>query len=158
MKSGTTDHLLPLCLVIDESPIVRKLTSIFMSPLGFRMAEAQTSYEGLKTCENSRPNLLIVDWYMSDMNGELFLGKLPGIFDSKVPPVIVTSVEYKSDIFQHANDLGIIGFLYKPFTKEMLISVLDQAQLIPKKRNAPGKPFTQESLDKPAPGTHPSES
>jgi two-component system chemotaxis response regulator CheY len=135
MKSETTDHILPLCLVIDESPIVRKLTSIFISPLGFRTAEAETSNEGLKACEANKPNLVIIDWHMPDINGELFLSKLPTVIGNKVPPIIVTSVEYKSDIFKRAHDLGITGFLYKPFTKDMLLSVLDQAHLIPKKRH-----------------------
>jgi DNA-binding NarL/FixJ family response regulator len=73
---------------------------------------------------------------MSDMNGELFLTKLQSIFTDKLPPIIVTSVEYKASIFEHAGNLGIIGFLYKPFTKDMLVSVLDQAHLIPKKRHS----------------------
>jgi CheY-like chemotaxis protein len=70
-----------------------------------------------------RPCLVLVDWFMESMNGEVFIEHLAGREDFKDLAILVMSA---SRIPASALPPGVIGALPKPFALETLLAVLDE--------------------------------
>jgi two-component system, chemotaxis family, chemotaxis protein CheY len=61
-------------LVIDDSRMIRRILSHTLTQLGFEVAEAGDGREGLeRLTEQGRPDLVMVDWNMPQMDGLAFL-------------------------------------------------------------------------------------
>jgi two-component system chemotaxis response regulator CheB len=103
-------------LVVDDSALMRNLVSrIFESAPGFRVAgTAMNGAFALKKIEQARPDLIILDLEMPEMNGIEFLRERQkrGL---DVPVIILSSVAEKgARITMEALSLGASDFVLKP--------------------------------------------
>lgn len=57
-------------LIIDDSPVSRKLVELPLAQKQYRLIFAKTGQEALKLFEEHRPDLVILDWVMPDLSGE----------------------------------------------------------------------------------------
>jgi len=68
-----------LCLVVDDSRVVRKVARRILEDLGFEVAEAGDGAEALAWCRTAMPDVVLLDWNMPVMNGlEFRAGPRPG--------------------------------------------------------------------------------
>jgi two-component system chemotaxis response regulator CheB len=103
-------------LIVDDSALMRNLVSrIFESAPGFRVAgTAMNGAFALKKIEQARPDLIILDLEMPEMNGIEFLRERQkrGL---DVPVIILSSVAEKgARITMEALSLGASDFVLKP--------------------------------------------
>jgi len=56
-------------LVVDDSPLVRKLAEISLQEAGYEVYTANNGEEGLKIAETVKPDLILVDFIMPKMTG-----------------------------------------------------------------------------------------
>ena len=75
---GSMSEDMPLCLVVDDSRVVRKVARRILEQHGFRVEEAENGLEGLVACQRSLPRCVLLDWNMPVMNG---LGLLKALAD-----------------------------------------------------------------------------
>ncbi|MCX7987923.1 MAG: response regulator, partial [Thermodesulfovibrio sp.] len=59
-------------LVIDDSPLVRKLAEVSLQEAGYEVFTADNGEDGLKIAENVNPDLILVDFIMPKMTGSQF--------------------------------------------------------------------------------------
>jgi two-component system, chemotaxis family, chemotaxis protein CheY len=113
-----------LCLVVDDSRVVRKVARRILEDLGFAVAEAGDGVEALAWVRSAMPDVVLLDWNMPVMNGLEFLRQLrkePGGGD---PQVVFCSVENDLDRIREALDEGADEYIMKPFDGDIVASKL----------------------------------
>ena len=55
------------CLIVEGSPIIRRVTKVILTDFGFEVVEASTGREGLTMFQRHIPRLTIVDSTLRDM-------------------------------------------------------------------------------------------
>jgi two-component system chemotaxis response regulator CheY len=113
-----------LCLVVDDSRVVRKVARRILDDLGFEVAEAGDGAEGLAWCRTEMPDIVLLDWNMPVMDGLEFLRRLRQEPGGAAPRVVFCSVESDLDRVRQALDAGADEYIMKPFDGDILASKL----------------------------------
>jgi two-component system, cell cycle response regulator len=107
-------------LVVDDSPVARKLVENALSPHEYEILPVETGQEALELFEKRRPGLVITDWLMPDLSGiELCERIRSGFANSFTYIILLTSVTEKSEIVRGLQ-AGADDYLTKPFHAEEL--------------------------------------
>jgi DNA-binding response OmpR family regulator len=80
---------------------------------GYEAAEVETGEAGLQTAVEQRPQLIILDYHMLDMDGVQVLHKLREDEWGKTVPVIIASNVYDVDIINSIMELGVQDYVLK---------------------------------------------
>ncbi len=113
-------------LVIDDDLIVRELLKSHLSRLGYAVAVAASGEDGLKLAHKLRPDAIILDLLMPEMDGWQVLEQLqanPALVDI---PVIIASVEDARDV---SFAKGAKEYLLKPVSQDQLAEVLNKYKI-----------------------------
>ena len=110
------------CLVVDDSRVIRKVSSKIARSLGYEVIEAQDGLEALARCKQAMPELVLTDWDMPEMDGLEFVKNLRAIPTSKPPTVVFcTSKGQIAEIQAGADD-----YIVKPFDESALRAKLEK--------------------------------
>lgn len=123
-------------LIVDDSPVIRRVASRILTDLGFSVVEAEDGPSALEKARREIPDVMLVDWHLGSMTGLEFLeefNKLPG---SHLAKVLYGTSEIMISDMTRAKRLGACGFLMKPFNREILIHKLLETGLIEKNPEA----------------------
>lgn len=111
-------------LVVDQSPIIRQILGVMLARLGFAMVEAETSEQALAACQESLPDVAMIDWTLPDDAGTALgialvqhLRRLPG--GEKVKVIMCTSERSVTQI-ETALAAGADEYVTKPFGIDVL--------------------------------------
>ncbi|MBH3431024.1 response regulator [Pseudomonas alkylphenolica] len=99
-------------LVIDDEPQIRKFLRISLSSQGYKVVEAATGAEGLAQAALARPDLVVLDLGLPDMDGQQVLRELR---EWSAVPVLVLSVRASEVQKVEALDSGANDYVTKPF-------------------------------------------
>jgi PleD family two-component response regulator len=80
-------------LVIDDHPENRAVVIGMLSPLGFKVAEADDGQSGLELAIQLRPDLIITDVMMSQMNGLEMTRRLRQVPNFSNTPIIGVQIK-----------------------------------------------------------------
>jgi two-component system chemotaxis response regulator CheY len=116
-----------LCLVVDDSRVVRKVARRILEDLGFEVAEAGDGAEALAWVRTAMPDVVLLDWHMPVMNGLEFLRQLRREPGGQAPRVVFCSVENDLDRIREALDEGADEYIMKPFDGDIVASKLTLA-------------------------------
>lgn len=119
-----------LCLVVDDSAVIRKIVRQLMESFGFECVEAENGQLAVEACEKQIPEVVMLDWNMPVMNGLEFLQSLRKMENGGSPTVIFCTTENDMNHIQQAIEAGANDFIMKPFDKEIVRSKLLQNNLI----------------------------
>ena len=111
----------PLALVIDDEIQIRRLLKITLEGNGYRVVEAASGQEGLTEAATRRPDVVLLDLGLPDMDGLVVLKRLREW--SRVP-VIVLSVREREEDKIAALDNGADDYVTKPFSAGELLARL----------------------------------
>ncbi|MGY4532760.1 two-component system KDP operon response regulator KdpE [Pseudomonas sp. TE3786] len=116
-------------LLIDDEPQIRKFLRISLAAQGYNVLEAATGSEGLAQAALAKPDLLVLDLGLPDMDGQQVLSE---VREWSQVPVLVLSVRASEGEKVKALDNGANDYVTKPFgIQEFLARVralLRQAQ------------------------------
>mgnify|MGYP001202679619 CR=1 FL=1 len=114
-------------LVVDDSATMRKIVSLALTGAGHSYAEAGNGREALEAIRSGKPDCILLDINMPEMNGIDFLKVRSGDSSIKSIPVIVLTTQDEEALRAEAIGLGANGFLPKPFQKEALLAAVKTA-------------------------------
>ncbi|WP_271411890.1 response regulator [Pseudomonas sp. Q1-7] len=102
----------PTILVIDDEAQIRKFLRISLVAQGYRVLEAANGREGLEQAALARPDMLVLDLGLPDMDGQDVLRELR---EWSGVPVLVLSVRASEGEKVLALDGGANDYVTKPF-------------------------------------------
>ena len=119
-----------VCLVVDDSRVVRAVARKILENLHFRVEEARDGREGIEACGRSMPDAVLLDWNMPVMSGIEFLRTLRQMAGGARPVVVFCTTETDVSHIQEALGAGADEYIMKPFDSEIVEMKLGQAGLI----------------------------
>jgi two-component system KDP operon response regulator KdpE len=115
----------PLALIIDDEVQLRRLLRVNLEASGYRVVEAASGQEGITQAAQWRPEVVVLDLGLPDMDGVEVLKRLREW--SRVP-VVVLSVRDREEDKIAALDHGADDYVTKPFSTGELLARLRVAQ------------------------------
>lgn len=113
-------------LVVDDSPLIRAMVRDMLDPAVAEVAaEAGSGEEGLEAFRKTRPDLVLLDLSMPEMDGMAFLEALRD--EHPEARVVLMTANTQQATARRARDLKAAALLYKPFEPEQLRAVLRRA-------------------------------
>jgi len=109
-------------IVEDSLPVREFIADSVLGPAGFATLVAADGAEGLQIAREARPDLIITDWQMPDLDGLAMVRQLQS--EALCPPVILISVEGSEALTVEALEAGVAEFLVKPFEAEELLAAV----------------------------------
>jgi CheY-like chemotaxis protein len=118
-------------LVVDDNSDIRESVAEFLRLLGWSVATAGDGRRGLELLRElgDRVRLVLLDLHMPIMDGVSFRKRQladPGL--SEIPILIVSGEE---DLCTTAAELGVEGFLEKPFSLDNLRGAVERIDTMP---------------------------
>jgi two-component system KDP operon response regulator KdpE len=107
-----------IALVIDDEVQIRRLLRLALESRGYTVHEAESGRLGMQEAAFCRPDVVLLDLGLSDMDGLEVLKELRGWSDV---PVLVLSVRDREEVKISALEYGADDYVTKPFgTGELL--------------------------------------
>ena len=119
-----------VCLVVDDSRVVRKVARRILEELGFSCEEAEDGQQAYEQCNKKMPEAILLDWNMPVMSGIEFLEKLRAMPTGQGPKVVFCTTENDMAHIQRAIMAGANEYIMKPFDTEIIKSKFIQIGLI----------------------------
>lgn len=116
-------------LVVDDEARLREMIRIYLEQEGFRVVEAPNGREALFVARHEKPDLIVLDWMMPEMNGPDFLRAYTK--EGQAPVIMLTArVDDQDKIV--GLEIGADDYVTKPFNVRELTAriraVLRRAQ------------------------------
>jgi two-component system KDP operon response regulator KdpE len=111
----------PTILIIDDEVQIRRLLQLTLEPDGYNLKFASTGNEGIIMAGSERPDLIILDLGLPDLDGVAVLKR---IREWATAPILILSVRNSETDIIACLDAGADDYLVKPFrTGELLARV-----------------------------------
>ncbi len=123
-----TERDQPLILVVEDDPDAALIAEHMLEALGCHTAIAANAMQGLFLLKEGRPDLVLLDISLPDMDGVAFLDSSSKMSEAKGVPFVVASAIYASDspMTRSLRERGVWRFLEKPFSSRQLETALRQ--------------------------------
>jgi two-component system, OmpR family, response regulator len=116
----TENDRIPQVLVVDDEPNIRELVQVALKFHGCSVSTAASGKEAIRQAETSKPDLIVLDVMMPDMDGFEVCRRLRA-GGNEVPVIFLTARDTSSDT---VTGLAIGGddYVTKPFSVEALVA------------------------------------
>lgn len=121
---------LPRLLAVDDDPDLLQLLGIRLASAGYDVSTAASGEEAVEVFRRVRPQVVITDLRMGEMDGMALFGHLQ--VEAPLVPVIVLTAHGTIPEAVSATQKGVFSFLTKPFDgQELLRRVADALRVSP---------------------------
>ncbi len=120
----------PTALIVDDEGQIRKLLRVVLEDQGYHVIEADSGKAGLAEAATRRPDVILLDLGLPDMDGVVVLRRLR---EWSHAPVLILSVRESVEQKIAALDAGADDYVTKPFDAAELLARLRAIQ-----RRVPG--------------------
>ncbi|MFZ0695398.1 MAG: response regulator [Alphaproteobacteria bacterium] len=103
---------MPRILVVDDEPQIRKFLRISLGANGYDVAEAANAKDGIEAARLQKPDVVILDLGLPDMDGQEAISAIRELGDM---PILVLSVRASEADKVEALDRGATDYVVKPF-------------------------------------------
>ena len=111
-------------IVDDEEPIRKSISVILYLNRGFEILEAEDGLVGLEIVKKHKPDLIISDVVMDNLNGFMLLESLKEDPDTaKIPVIMMTSPAKNAGAWKSG---AAVEYLEKGFTLDELLVIVDR--------------------------------
>lgn len=124
-------------LIVDDEESIRELISLMLEELDIDTITASDGLEGLKATEEQKPDVILTDLKMPNMDGLEFIQKVRE-FDSQVPVLFISGASGREDIIAFMS-VGSLGFIEKPINGDMLVNQVRNAIYIKRMKECVAK-------------------
>jgi chemosensory pili system protein ChpA (sensor histidine kinase/response regulator) len=114
----------PTVMVVDDSVTVRKVASRFLEREGFHVVTARDGVEAMKLLQEHQPDIMLLDIEMPRMDGFEVARRVKSSAEFKAIPIIMITSRTGDKHRERAMDLGVEGYLGKPYQEEQLLEAM----------------------------------
>ncbi len=107
-------HHIPTVLVVDDTEAVRTVLRMQLKLLGYRVLEAGSGREAVELCAGERPDLILMDVSMPELDGLGATRLLRQDARTRYTPVVALSAFHEADFRECALAAGCSDFVSKP--------------------------------------------
>ena len=111
-------------LIVEDEPPIRRLLRATLGANDYRTLEAGTGAEALSALRHHRPDLVLLDLGLPDIDGQALIGR---IRESSPVPIVVLSSRGDEAAKVAALDAGADDYVTKPFGADELLARLRAA-------------------------------
>lgn len=116
-------------LIVDDDEEFAKLISLELKSKGYNVILAPNGEEGFKKLKSEKPDLVLLDIKMPEMDGFTFVREMKYDWEVKrIPVMILTGFEPMRDLFKME---GIAGYFVKWSDKPALIKAIEEIFRLP---------------------------
>jgi len=108
-------------LLVDDEESIQDILSVALQPAGYSLYPVSTGEEALQRFKLARPELILLDLFLPDMDGKEVLRRLRAWTST---PIVVMSVRNQESEKIACLDAGADDYLTKPFTMGELLARL----------------------------------
>jgi CheY-like chemotaxis protein len=108
-------------LIVDDVRSNRNLLKYFLKPYGLNVSEAENGKEALDSIKRHRPDLILMDIIMPEMDGKAVTRTLKDDEELKGIPVVIITASIAQEPEGLMKSIGCDGLLVKPVSKRRLI-------------------------------------
>ena len=120
-------------LLIDDEVMMHELSRAFLEKVGYRCIFAFSGHEGLRKILSEKPDLVLLDYMMPDMDGAMVYHEMltnPKYESCRETPVIMLTARNRDPAIQsNLLERGVSAFLHKPFGLRELKNVIENVLL-----------------------------
>ena len=119
-----------ICLVVDDSSVIRKVARRILESLDFQIVEAEDGEQALGICQQQLPDAVLLDWNMPKMDGYEFLKALRRMPGGDEPRVVFCTTENDVAHIARALHAGANEYIMKPFDRDIVEAKFQEVGLI----------------------------
>src|SRR5215213_8691325 len=112
-------------LVVDDSSLSRRISRRILEDAGHTVTEAADGLTALEQYAVDRPDVVLLDVTMTEMNGLEVLGQLRAMDPSARVVMATADVQTSTRTLSAAG--GAVGFVLKPLTSGAVLQVVETA-------------------------------
>ncbi|MCO5119059.1 MAG: response regulator [Burkholderiaceae bacterium] len=113
-------------LIVEDEPNIVESLSFVLQRAGHAVTSALDGEAALGILRSSAPDLLILDLMLPGINGFEVLKTVKSDPALKQVPVIVLTAKGQARDRRMAEDIGVEGFMTKPFSNRELVELVDK--------------------------------
>ncbi len=113
-------------LVADDDADILELVSLRVELLGFDVIKAANGVEALARARTGKPDLLILDVLMPEINGFEVLKQLRADGNGHTAPALILTATIQDERVAREYGIEPEGYMRKPFTGDALAAQIDR--------------------------------
>ena len=121
-KEKTTKQKKPIILIVDDVPRNIQLLGTLLSKFDCELAVAMNGQQALKTVSRVKPDLILLDIMMPEMDGHEVCQRLKQQEETRNIPVIFLSAKSETEDIIKGFELGAVDYITKPFIGSELLA------------------------------------
>ena len=116
----------PIIVSIDDDKDFLKLVDRLLTNAGYQVITCESGSEGLDIVRQKKPNLILLDVKMKEMDGYQICTRLQANQDTAFIPVIFVTVLEDEQDQSEAFSVGAVDYLVKPIKKDSLLKKIKE--------------------------------
>jgi DNA-binding response OmpR family regulator len=113
-----------LILIIEDNDLLRSIFFDFLELENYNVISAEDGYRGLHLAKKLKPDLILCDINMPNLDGYEVLKKLRDDFSIAETPFIFITSQTDSNSYYRALQLGANDYLIKPISMSQLLEAI----------------------------------
>ncbi len=109
-------------MVVDDNPDIITIVRTILEGKGYNVFSATSGPELLDLLKTQKPDLIILDIMMPEMDGLEVLTRLKGMTETATIPVILLTAKVQYEDVLGGYKLGADYYITKPFTSTQLVN------------------------------------
>jgi len=119
-------HLLPLVLVVDDDEFQCKLLARLLASDRYELAFAHSAAEALGAVRKRRPDLILMDVLLPDLDGVEITRRLKSQSEYATVPIVMITGQSAREVVAASLQAGAVDFVVKPFEREILLRKVEK--------------------------------
>lgn len=109
-------------MVVDDNPDIITIVKTILEGKGYQVLSASSGQELLNLLTDRKPDLIILDIMMPEMDGLEVLGRLKAVTETASIPAILLTAKVQYEDVLGGYKLGADYYITKPFTSTQLVN------------------------------------
>jgi two-component system, OmpR family, alkaline phosphatase synthesis response regulator PhoP len=109
-------------LIVEDEADIAQLVKLYLQKDGYRPTIAKTGVEGLKLVKADRPDMVILDLMLPEMDGLEICKKIRTSMDTALLPIMMLTAKAEESDTIIGLELGADDYVTKPFSPKVLVA------------------------------------